>query len=605
MQVMDHWQADARGLHVQGPLVLGHLLLQDTEGMPQQASPWEELGLVITADACLHNRAEILNRLEGTEGVGPDASDERLILHTYARMGERCVEWLLGDFAFAIWDKARERLFCARDPIGIRPFFFYHHGGRFLFSSEKKGILAWPGVDAALDSDFLLRLIADAPFEADATSHRHIRVLPGGQCMVVEGGTCTRSVYWRLQVPPLLRLRHHSDYVGAYRECLEEAVRCRMRTTFPIGVELSGGLDSSAVAAIAASSIEGAERLWTFSNVAPLGADGRKAAADEAAYIDDVLRHSAIRNAVYLSSSGVQGLLDAHDLDILANSGVDRISAFWTRPMRAAMQERGVRRCLSGFFGDEVATHPGTRAHAAFLEEGDAIGFLAACMRRGDFRSAAKHLLFSVIPYRYYFDRLPARRQAGSRRSFLLEGAADGPPSPTDPHQAPSAAVPGYRAHLLRLAGNTHAGRRIQSESLYGIIHRMNIAYPFADIRLLSLVLSIPAEHLSRPSTDRYLYREAMRGVVPESVRLRRSKGIPAGVYHMVEERARAASMAAWLEQELAAPRHGILRLLDRKKVLAAYDTRSPANSWKGEFHPGFPFHLQCLVRFLSTQEEG
>src|SRR3989454_9825112 len=263
-----HRGPDGAGVWSGGAVGLGHRLLHTTPESLREHLPLAsgDGTLVLTADARIDNRGELLAAL----GRGVEATDAELILAAYERWGERCPEHLLGDFAFVIWDARRATLFCARDHFGVKPFYYYHAPGRlFCFASEIKGLLALAEVPRRLNetrvADYLVPLLEDKVI----TFYQDILRLPPAHRMTVTRQGVRIEQYWALDPEREIRMKSDADYAAAFREIFTEAVRCRLRSAFPVGSMLSGGLDSSSIVCVARQLLaqDGGETLHTFSPV--------------------------------------------------------------------------------------------------------------------------------------------------------------------------------------------------------------------------------------------------------------------------------------------------------------------------------------------------
>ena len=181
-----------------------------------------------------------------------DARDERLtdaelILHAYEKWGDDCVKHLLGDFAFAIWDDRRKRLFCARDHFGVKPFFYTHIGDKFNFSSTLNELKVSTTLNEIAIGDYLLFGVNQ---DQSTTVFKDIQRLPPGHILIVENNQIKIQRYWTPSLPALIRFRDPDQYVERFLELLSLAVRDRLRTD-RVAVSMSGGLDSTSLAAIA------------------------------------------------------------------------------------------------------------------------------------------------------------------------------------------------------------------------------------------------------------------------------------------------------------------------------------------------------------------
>ena len=238
-----------------GTAGLGHTMLRTTDDAPHERQPASLDGLVwITADARIDARDILAGRLaaHGRSALA-GASDAELILHAYHAWGEDCVAHLLGDFAFAIWDGPRARLFCARDHFGVKPFFYARTGDRLVACNTLNTLRGHGGVSSELDelwiADFLL---FEASQDPAATAFSSIRRLPPAHCLAADRKGVRVRQYWTLPFEAEVCYRASGDYVERFSELLQAAVKDRLRTT-RVAVELSGGLDSTTVAATAAA----------------------------------------------------------------------------------------------------------------------------------------------------------------------------------------------------------------------------------------------------------------------------------------------------------------------------------------------------------------
>jgi asparagine synthase (glutamine-hydrolysing) len=211
----------------------------------------------------IYNHAELRVDLESKGHQYRTRSDTETIVHLYEQYGQDCVKHLRGMFAFAIWDRRKRVLFAARDRMGIKPFYYRWDGKSFLFGSEIKTILAYPGADAEFDRSTLAEYLTFGYITGPQTMYAGIRkLMPGHTLEISEGGEPQIQRYWDLTVKVDGTPLSHNFYVRTYREKLDSAVRSHLMSDVPLGVFLSGGLDSSAVAALTAK-IRG-DQIQTF-----------------------------------------------------------------------------------------------------------------------------------------------------------------------------------------------------------------------------------------------------------------------------------------------------------------------------------------------------
>lgn len=178
-------------------------------------------------------------------------SDTEAIVHLYEEYGSECVQHLHGMFAFALWDTRKRKLFAARDRLGIKPLYYFQDDDKFIFGSEIKALLAHPGVKASLNEDTLSEYLAFGYLSGPETLFNGIRKLPPGHTLELdEHGELKIRQYWDLRTSEEPSARPVSYYVDTYREQLEAAVAAHLMSDVPLGMFLSGGLDSSTIAAL-------------------------------------------------------------------------------------------------------------------------------------------------------------------------------------------------------------------------------------------------------------------------------------------------------------------------------------------------------------------
>jgi asparagine synthase (glutamine-hydrolysing) len=244
---------DAQGIWTDGPIGFGHTLLRTTWESEREKQPCSLDGQVwITADVRLDGRDDLIHQLQSA-GRHPsqDATDPELVLHAYDIWSERCPERLLGDFSFAIWDGRARRVFCARDHFGVKPFYYSQAGENFVCSNTLNCVRLSPAVSGKLNdaaiADFLLVGVNQNPA---TTTFSDIQRLPAGHCLVCSERQFRISRYWSLPVEDPILYKRADDYVEQFKDLLRSAVRDRLRTD-RVGVFMSGGLDSPALAATA------------------------------------------------------------------------------------------------------------------------------------------------------------------------------------------------------------------------------------------------------------------------------------------------------------------------------------------------------------------
>ncbi len=244
---------DAREVWIDGQVGFGHAMLRTTDESMHERQPCSLDGQVwITADARVDGRQDLIVKLEaaGRRDL-KNATDVELILHSYHAWGDKCVDHLIGDFSFVIWDGLNRRLFCARDHFGVKPFFFAQVNNCLIISNTLDCIRLHPVVSDQLNEqaigDFLL---VGSNEEPTTTFFEAIKRLPAAHRLVFSMGNFKIDRYWVMPIEDEVHFKRESDYVERFVELLDQAVSDRLRTD-RVGIFMSGGLDSSTVAATA------------------------------------------------------------------------------------------------------------------------------------------------------------------------------------------------------------------------------------------------------------------------------------------------------------------------------------------------------------------
>lgn len=244
---------DAQRVRLLEQAALIHTLLRTGDPLEDHEQPLcSKDNIWFVGHARLDARDELIASLRSYgSAIAPDASSASLILESYRLWGDSCVERFLGDFAFAIWDAPRRRLFCARDHLGVRPFFYADRPGSFVLSNTLDAVRLHPDVPQDLDdlaiADFLLFGGIQDP---DRTSYAAIRRLPAAHALVLEDDNLRLRRYWSLPIDEPVYYRRKEDYTGRFNELVASAVRDRARTDRLV-ICMSGGVDSSTLAATA------------------------------------------------------------------------------------------------------------------------------------------------------------------------------------------------------------------------------------------------------------------------------------------------------------------------------------------------------------------
>ena len=536
VEKLAHRGPDGRSTWLEGPVGLGHCMLHTTPESLDERLPFERNGLAITADARIDNRDELIADL--ALNIGP-ITDSELILAAYRKWHQECPIKLIGDFSFAIWDKNNQELFCARDTAGIKSLYYYHSENLFTFATEIKALLEITEVAYTLNeervADYLISIFDDQ----QSTFFRGIFRLPASHCMMVSTHGLRTHRYWALNPEYELVLKSDGEYEEAFRELFTKSVRCRLRSAFPIGTTLSGGLDSSSIACTARDYMmkESQTGLHTFSAIFPSLPEADLHRIDERFYIQEVLKGDGFIahevRADQLSPLGnLENVLWHQDdpfvpFNLYMHLGIYR-----------SAHENGVRVLLDGFDGDTTVSHGYERfaeltkqfRWVSLIREARAISKRLGSRYLPLWKVLWVYALSPFIPNALgeFWKRLRGQSCPLWSSDFLI--------SETFARKVNLA----ERVSQLRInnAGSFKGVRQAHQQSLeYPIIpYTLDLAdkaagscsleprYPFFDRRLVEFCLAIPTDQRLRNGWPRSLQRRAMEGILHPKIQWRKSK---------------------------------------------------------------------------------
>ncbi|MEO5679882.1 MAG: asparagine synthase-related protein [Acidimicrobiales bacterium] len=486
----------------------------------------------VVLDGRLDNRDELLraiSRLTGLRGP-PPTTDAEILLAAYDAWGAAFVPRLLGDFAFALWDGRRRRLLCGRDHLGARPLLYRVAGQRLAWASAVKPLANLRGAPTRPNPGMVAEYLASAVTSRHETVYEGVYRVPPAHTLTAEGGSVRLDRYW--DVDPTGEVRHasHAEYAEHLREVLTAAVRSRLRTVGPVAAELSGGLDSSTVVAIAQAAT---------GDVRPLSIVYPGRACDESRWIDALAGRWAL-DPIKLPPQP-PGSFDFTERARVTGEVPD----YPVQPNWGALYGRaaGLRaRCiLNGIGGDECFTGTGWEA-ADLLRAGrigrsvrraQAAGGRDASSMAAVWRHAARPVLGHLLP-------AAVSRRLRAHRATV--GAGWIPPafarSVGLEARLRLATPPGLRTLSQdQIWYSLNSGElAASSEALTSFAggYGLDARTPYLDRRVVELAFAVPEAERCGGDTPKRLLRTAARGLVPEQLIDRRDT--PGPTYLIVQE---------------------------------------------------------------------
>ena len=494
-------------------------------------------GLVAFADARIDDREGLTAALGIAPAERRALTDAALILRAFARWGADCPRHLLGDYAFAVWDTRKRVLFCARDHIGARPLYYAHENGRFAFASAVEALLAIADMPDALDETMVATHLGSTRCSDTRTFFQAVRKLPPGHTLTVEasprGWAAARmrvARHWFPEQAPLARPASDDTFIEQFLHLYGQAVRDRCANG-PVGAHLSGGLDSSSIAVLAARELrrQGRPPPLALTWLPDCGGAAPKPAhAPEYALVDAVCRQEELQ--VCHGAPSTEDLLALLSLDgTLPNVHVHVNEEIAQRNAQA----RGVKVLLSGWGGDECVSYTGSGHWQQLLLSGR--WRRLAAERRAANRPLLRFLAGVALPLLSPY--LPmALRQLRMGESMRPGWCID----PTfarrvKPLAAPVARKIGVRRTQLWRLRQGHLTWRIEGWAASGARRGIEYRYPLLDRRLLEFALGLPPEWFLRGKWSRWLMRHGLRTVLPPEVCWHRSKNDPARSEPLIE----------------------------------------------------------------------
>jgi asparagine synthase (glutamine-hydrolysing) len=502
------------------------MLLTTPQSLGEKLPMVSESGeLVITADARIDNREELQDALGLSKSAEAELADSELILNAYEKWGDRCPEHLLGAFSFVIWDGKKQALLCARDHMGVKPFYYHISDKLFTFASEIKALTCLPDVPRRLNETKVAEYLVPIQEDKTFTFYQGILRLPPGHYMKVDKQGARLSQYWSLDPSREIKLGSDEEYAEAFLEIFTEAVRCRLRSAYPVASLLSGGLDSSSITCVAKELIggNGDPGLTTFSAVFDHTPE-----CDERSYINHVLDQGGVKPN-YLLADEIGTFSEVERTFFHQDEPFIAMILLIHRALFKTVGDHGVRILLDGLDGDATVSY-GLQSFAELARRGRWLTLAKEVRQYAGYADAQARLVFWRYAVKPMFpDSLrpmwrairgvnnlgmemnPALRPEFARRVGLeerlqaLHGPLSLPPRTVrDNHYR--RLNWGLYPLILEIADKDAAG--------FGVEPR----YPFFDKRLLEFCLALPSEQKYSQGWPRVIHRRSLAQVLPKEV---------------------------------------------------------------------------------------
>jgi asparagine synthase (glutamine-hydrolysing) len=559
--VITHRGPDDAGLFVDGLAALAHRRLSIVDlaaGHQPLANERDDVWIVFNGE--IYNHASVRPQLEAAGHHYRTRSDTETIVHAYEQWGDACVEHLRGMFAFAIWDAPRRKLLLARDRLGVKPLYWARAGDRILFGSEIKAILASGLVRAEANDAALPELLGTRYLSGAETLFKGIhRLLPGHTLVFDERGVSINQ-YWDVPVGRSNRevtSLSQAEMVRRFRELLEESVRIRLMSDVPLGMFLSGGLDSSAIAALMAGMID--RPLQTFSVAfkehafseldyarqvsSAINADAHEVVIDDNDFFsampkliwheDEPIAHPSSVPLYFVSE-----LASRHVKVVLTGEGSDELLAGYGKYPRALVNWRA---------GAAYAAVPeAARAWIATTVVPKLPGQMARYARRS-------FMAMPRTPEAMFFDNFAS---IGLRRQATLLSPALASQASVARAYGPSREYfdrpNGQSTTLDRLLYTdlkTYLVELLMKQDQMSMAASIESRVPFLDHHLVEFAAALPTRMKLRGFTTKWVLREAVRSLLPKEILTRKKMGFPVPFALWMKDRWQAVARDVLLDR--------------------------------------------------------
>ena len=507
---------------------LGQLALHATPESRLERLPLHDTrhDLLITADARLDNRKELADLLSIRPVQLHELGDAELILQAYLHWQEDCVNYLVGDFAFVIWDSEQQAMFCARDHLGVKPFYYHLSDRRFVFASLPRAVANVPGVPGDINeariADYLLDELEG--YDLTSTFYRSVVRLPPAHCMLVNRKRARYWRYWRLTENEI-RLTNDDAYLEAFNELLDKAIAVRTRGNIAFG--LSGGVDSSTILGRALR-LQPDQVPAVYSGVAVNSRD-----CVETRHIRQIVERGGLSHHAcqpdqpeqYADSFSaiLPDLQEPFDGAMLLNG-----------LLYGMVRNSGHRALIDGVEGDMVHSLPSNyvrhlvksgNVRTALGEiGGSANGVKRICSVPGLMRSTLGLFMPSRLQQRRRHRKILGGYQHLLESSlidmkFAEDVDAKGRYLQLAKHGVEEA---GMRAQHIRQIEHPYLTVALERYDRLAGLYGVEPRHPLLDKRLVEFVVAIPWNQKRRQGWSKYLLRRAGKGVIPQSVSWRR-----------------------------------------------------------------------------------
>jgi len=558
LDAMQNRGSDAEMIRVDGNVGFGHKMLWTTPESLHETQPFlsKDGSLILTADARIDNREELFDLLEITVSLSAIITDAELILEAYKKWDKRCVEFIRGDFSFAIWDTIHKNFFSARDRIGLKPFNYFLNRELLVFSSEIPSIFSFPGIQKDENTSAIKTYLHHLAIPADETFYKGIKRLPASSRLSLDTkkGIINCDRYWFPEKIKINTSITKDDAIKEFSHLFKQAVKANMRSAYPIAFEVSGGLDSSSVLCLG-------ETIASEQPIVPYTLYYAGLPCNEIDYIKSIEDDKKI--SILKIDITQFDYKEKYTLDYLFSySGAWPAGGPWVEHLakNTILRKKNTRVVLTGLGGDEVLSSSFQYLHDyKKLRKYGVIFREIKCMKRSFlFRLRLLASLFLHPRLKKILKILVRRGKSLQDEDF---------PYLREIVEQKDVTNYAYENTMSVLSTDISYWADMNPTQLSG---KDNIEYrhPFYDTRLVEFLFSLPPEYRNACGISKSILRTSMKSTLPEKIRNRQDK---AHFWTSILFQMQQWDMSTFLKQSTLAKES----LLHQKKIETLYSSQN------------------------------
>jgi len=531
---MLHRGPDGQGIFIDNEVGLGHrrLSIIDLSSAGSQPLCNEDESIWLTFNGEIYNYIELVPELQAKGHIFKSKTDSEVIIHAYEEWGIDCIHKFNGMFGFAIWDKNRKRLIIARDRLGVKPLYYTFNNDGIIFASEIKAILKHPSYkNPSSDNVAIYDYVNEGYLSGNRTLFKDIFKLVPGSFMIIENQEVKENVYWKLQPAPLDSEISENEFIEQFRELLIDSIKIRLRSDVPVGFQLSGGIDSSAIVSVAS-------KMLNFdSNTFSIRFD-ESPKFDEGKFIEIVKNDSKTKHKELIPDLQTNFPEKLREIIYLLDEPADGPAVLSKFELNKFLKNNGITVALTGQGADEILggykrfihEHIKDLKNPAVLKQFLGNTNIDKLIINGFDHSALVMNQFSDVMCKLF------KYNSSNFKNSLFSESVNSMINDNNFNQN------FYRQMYPEVFQNgiTNVSKKMHYETsfyLQSLLHAddrtsmgasMETRTPFVDYRLVELTSKIPGCLKLKNLSTKHILRESMKGILPEPIRTRKDKlGFP------------------------------------------------------------------------------